>query len=80
MEVFVQKGGAYSQDYVEKMTRAHLNPKFVPPIPMQRERVGRPVSAEDAERFRNRPGRVPWPWEKSVTAVTNSDKEYEHGS
>jgi hypothetical protein len=63
MTIIVKQTSPYSRDYVDKKTSAHINPAFVTPMPMQRERYGRRVSPEQAERFQNRPGRVPWPWE-----------------
>ena len=73
LTIINHRGCPYGLDYVRKMSGVGFAPGYELPVVMEREHYGRRVSPEQAERFRNRPGRMPWPWE-------NKDKEQTNGS
>lgn len=67
MQIIV-RDNHYPLDYVKAKVNVGLTDQFKVRWPMER-RVARSSTEAELARFRNRPQRVPWPWEVEASAA-----------
>lgn len=68
IQVMIHATSAYSSDYIKDKCDVGLTDQFKTRWPMER-RKSHPATSEQMDSFKNRPGRVPWPWEQGVVHV-----------